>query len=129
MKIFVKWLMRIIPAFIMLQTLFYKFSGSQESVYIFSKLDVEPWGRILSGVLELFAGITLLVPKTTVYGALLGSFIMTGAIASHLFVLGYEVMGDGGQLFWYAVITFICCVILIFRNFNKLSLFSSQLKK
>ena len=111
----------------MLQTLFFKFSASAESVYIFSTLGVEPWGRIFSGVMELIAGILLLIPGKTVYGAIIGMGIMAGAIMAHLTMLGIEVMGDGGQLFIYALITFVCCLILVFINRNQLlSLLNKQ---
>ncbi len=114
------WILRIIPALIMLQTLFFKFSASAESVYIFTTLGVEPWGRILSGMMELIAGILLLIPGKTVYGAIIGAGVMAGAIMSHLTILGIEVMGDGGQLLIYALITFVCCAILVFINREQL---------
>ena len=114
------WILRIIPALIMLQTLFFKFSASAESVYIFTTLGIEPWGRILSGLMELIAGILLLIPGKTLYGAILGAGVMAGAIMSHLTILGIEVMGDGGQLFIYALITFVCCAILVFINKGQL---------
>ncbi|MBL7913515.1 MAG: DoxX family protein [Bacteroidia bacterium] len=114
------WILRIIPAIIMLQTLFFKFSASAESVYIFSTLGVEPWGRILSGVMELIAGILLVIPGKTVYGAIIGAGVMAGAIMSHLTILGIEVMDDVGQLFIYALITFVCCAILVFVNRGQL---------
>lgn len=110
------WLLRITAAVIFLQTLFFKFTASEESVYIFSTLGMEPFGRIGSGVAELVAAILLLVPRTTVYGALLGLGIMAGAIASHLFVLGIEVKADGGLLFVLAVVSFVCCAILAYLN-------------
>lgn len=114
------WILRIIPALIMLQTLFFKFSASAESVYIFTTLGVEPWGRILSGVMELIAGILLLIPGKTIYGAIIGAGVMAGAIMSHLTILGIEVMDDGGQLFIYALITFVCCTILTIINREQL---------
>lgn len=114
------WILRIIPAIIMLQTLFFKFSASAESVYIFTTLGVEPWGRILSGVMELIAGILLLIPGKTIYGAIIGAGVMAGAIMSHLTILGIEVMDDGGQLFIYALITFVCCTILTIINREQL---------
>lgn len=115
---FILWTLRIIAAVIMLQTLFFKFSASEESVYIFSAVGIEPWGRIGTGVAELIAGILLLVPRTTLLGAIMGMGIMSGAIVTHLFILGIEVKGDGGQLFAYAIIVFLCCAMLtyIFRQ-------------
>lgn len=110
------WLLRIVAAVILLQTLFFKFTASEESVYIFSALGMEPFGRIASGVGELVAAILILVPRTTVYGAIMGLGIISGAILSHLLVLGIEVKGDGGLLFILAVIVFLCCAILICHN-------------
>jgi len=107
------WIARLVAAFLLLQTLFYKFTGADESVYIFSRLGIEPWGRIGSGVMELIASILILIPRTTVYGALMGAGIMAGAILSHFFVLGIEVQGDGGLLFIYALLVFISCVYLV----------------
>ena len=110
------WILRIVPAVILLQTLFYKFSASDESVYIFSRLGMEPWGRIGSGVLELTAAVLLLYPRTTFIGAALGLGLMAGAIFFHLTKLGISVQGDGGLLFIYAVLTFLSCGILLFIN-------------
>ena len=107
------WVARIVAAVILLQTLFYKFSAADESVYIFSTLHAEPWGRIGSGVLELIASILILVPRTTAWGALLGVGLMGGAILSHLFVLGLVVNEDGGLLFIYALLVFISCLYLV----------------
>lgn len=110
--------LKITIAVILLQTLFYKFSASEESVYIFSKLGVEPYGRIGSGIVELIASILLFVDKTKFYAALLAMGTMFGAIVSHLFVLGIEVMHDGGLLFTLACITFVCSAIVayVYKN-------------
>ena len=51
--VWTSWALRLIVAVILLQTLFFKFSAAKESVYIFSTLGMEPWGRIGSGVFEL----------------------------------------------------------------------------
>ncbi|MGE6353753.1 DoxX family protein [Flavobacterium sp. NPDC079362] len=116
----IAWVLRITAAAILLQTLFFKFSGAPESIYIFSTLGIEPYGRIGSGVAELIAAILILIPRTTWIGALGGSGIMTGAILSHLFVLGIQVKNDGGLLFSLAVITLLCCLGLLYFNKNKL---------
>ncbi len=112
------WLLRLVAAVIMLQTLYFKFTAQEESVYIFSSLGIEPWGRIGIGVAELIASILILIPRTTVYGAIMGMGIMAGALFSHLFKLGIVVMNDGGQLFVYAFLVFISCAILalLFKN-------------
>jgi uncharacterized membrane protein YphA (DoxX/SURF4 family) len=106
------WILRILAAVILLQTLFYKFSGAEESVYIFSTLGMEPWGRIGTGVVELVASVLILVPRTTGFGALLALGTMSGALFFHLTRLGIEVRGDHGQLFIYALLVFISSGIL-----------------
>jgi hypothetical protein len=100
------WAIQLVVAAILAQTLFFKFTAAPESVYIFSKLGMEPYGRIGSGVAELIAAILLLTPSTVVYGALIALGVITGAIASHLGPLGIVVQDDGGLLFGLACIVF-----------------------
>ena len=111
------WALQAAVAAILLQTLFFKFTGAEESVYIFSTLGVEPWGRFASGVVELVAAVLLLVPATAPFGALLTMGLMAGAIGSHLTILGIEVQGDGGLLFGLALTAFAgsTAVLLIRR--------------
>lgn len=115
------WILRIIVSVILLQTLYFKFTAAPESIYIFSTLGMEPYGRIATGIAELLTVILILAPRMIVFGALLGCGIMTGAIFSHLFVLGIEVQNDGGTLFMLAITTFVCCAILVFQNKNRIS--------
>jgi uncharacterized membrane protein YphA (DoxX/SURF4 family) len=112
------WLLRLAAAGILLQTLFFKFTAAPESVYIFTRVGAEPWGRIGSGVIELIAAVLILVPRTTWLGALIALGVMAGAILSHLTVLGIEVQGDKGLLFALAVTVFACsaALLLIFRR-------------
>jgi hypothetical protein len=117
------WGLKLIAAVIMLQTLFFKFSAAEESVYIFSTLGLEPWGRIGTGIMELIAAVLILIPATTAIGALLAMGIMAGAIASHIFVLGIPVMGDGGQLFIYALLVFVSSAILLYLHRDQLKRF------
>lgn len=121
--------LRLVAAFIMLQTLYFKFTAQPESVYIFSKMGIEPWGRIASGIAELIASVLLLIPATITLGASLAAGIMLGAVASHLFILGVEVEGDGGLLFAYALITLAACVALLFIHKQQLQLFIKRLSK
>jgi uncharacterized membrane protein YphA (DoxX/SURF4 family) len=111
-KNIVYWILRLVAAIIMLQTLFFKFSAAPESVYIFTTLGMEPWGRIGTGILELVASLLILIPRTTAFGAVLGVGLMGGALFFHLTKLGIEVQNDSGQLFIYALLVFVCCVIL-----------------
>jgi putative oxidoreductase len=108
------WVLRLTAAAILAQTLFFKFTGASESVYIFTKVGAEPWGRIGSGVVELIAAILILIPRTTWLGALLAMGVMAGAIMSHLTVLGIEVQGDKGLLFALAVVVFFSSAVLLF---------------
>lgn len=107
----VSWVCRIVAAVILLQTLYFKFTGAEESVYIFTKVGLEPWGRYASGVAELFAAVLLLIPRTTTVGGLLAAGVMIGAIGSHLTKLGIVVKDDGGLLFALAVTVFVCAII------------------
>src|SRR5688572_8494763 len=100
-------LLQLIVAGILFQTLFFKFTGAEESKYIFSKLGMEPWGRIGSGIVELIAVILLLYPRTTTLGAILAMGVISGAIFSHLTKLGIVVKNDGGLLFILALAVFI----------------------
>jgi hypothetical protein len=114
----VLWLARLVVAGILLQTLFFKFTGAAESVFIFETLGAEPYGRIGSGVVELAAAVLILLPSTAAIGALLSVGVMSGAILSHLTVLGIEIMGDGGLLFALAIIVFVgsAAVLLAFAD-------------
>jgi len=111
---FASWSCRIIAALVLLQTLFFKFTGAPESVYIFEKVGMEPWGRYGSGMAELIAAILLLMPRYCWAGALLAMGVMTGAIGSHLTVLGIVVQNDGGLLFGLALVVFLCSVCVVF---------------
>ena len=113
MKNIITTVAAIIAAIILLQTLYFKFTAQPESIYIFSKLGLEPYGRIGSGVFELIVSILLLLPKTKILGSFLGLGVILGAILSHLFVLGIEVQGDGGTLFFLALTVFICCLLIL----------------
>lgn len=100
-------------AIILVQTLFFKFTGAEESVYIFTKVGAEPFGRIGSGIVELIAAILLFVPRLTWLGATLACGVMAGAIMSHLTILGIDVLGDGGLLFGLACIVFACSLFVL----------------
>jgi hypothetical protein len=118
------WLLRLVAAVILLQTLFFKFTGAPESVYIFSTLGAEPWGRIGSGIVELIASVLLLTPRTVVFGAALAMVTMVGAIGSHIAKLGVALpaVGDRGELFALAVIVFLCSAAVLYLHRNELRL-------
>ncbi|MBU6341181.1 MAG: DoxX family protein [Bacteroidetes bacterium] len=113
MKFSFDLLVRLAVAVILFQTLFFKFTGAEESKYIFSTLGAEPVGRIGSGIVELIAVILILNPGTTAIGAVLSLGVITGAILSHLFILGIDIKGDGGLLFYLALAVFVGSILLI----------------
>ncbi len=112
----ISWTVRLIAAIILLQTLYFKFTGAEESIYIFTKVGMEPWGRIGSGIGELIASVLLLVPSTVWLGALMSLGVMSGAIFFHLTKLGIEVQGDGGLLFYLALIVTGCSLIALYLH-------------
>jgi uncharacterized membrane protein YphA (DoxX/SURF4 family) len=111
------WVLQVAVAGILFQTLFFKFTGAEESKYIFGRLGLEPWGRVGSGVVELVAVVLLLHPRVAVIGAAVALGVISGAIASHLTRLGIVVKDDGGLLFGLAVAVFVGSVaILVIRR-------------
>ncbi|MEP5339479.1 MAG: DoxX family membrane protein [Algibacter sp.] len=114
MKKHIPLILRIVVAVILIQTLRFKFLAHPDSIYIFEKVGLEPYGRIGIGILELIAGILLLIPKTIWVGALLTVGVISGAIFMHLTQLGIEVNNDGGVLFLTAVVTFLLSSYLLF---------------
>lgn len=105
---------RVVAAIIMLQTLFFKFTGHTQSVELFTQLGVEPWGRIGTGIFELIASILLFIPTKIKYGALLTILLMCGAIFSHIIKLGFE--GSNGQLFIMATITLVSASYVLYKK-------------
>lgn len=118
------WTLQGTAAVLLAQTLFFKFSGAKESVYIFSTLGhqvglpLEPWGRIGTGVIELIAAVLLLIPRTVIYGALLSLGVISGAIVSHLAFLGISLraVDDHGELFILAVVVFVASATVLFLH-------------
>lgn len=119
LQLIISWILRIVAAGIMLQTLYFKFTGHEQSVRLFTELGMEPWGRIGTGVFELIASILILYPRTTGWGAALGLGLMAGAIFFHITRLGIKFDGDYG-LFTLAVIAFVTCLILLAINREQL---------
>ncbi len=124
---FVYWTSRIAVALILLQTLFFKFSGAEESVYIFTTVGMEPWGRIAVGVMELIASVLILISSTAWLGAGLALGLMLGAIGMHLTLLGIEVQGDGGYLFYLALAVAICSAIVLWIDREKVGQFLKKI--
>jgi hypothetical protein len=117
-----------VAAVILSQTLFFKFTGAEESIYIFTKVGLEPWGRYGSGAAELIATILLLTPRFAWAGALLALGVISGALVSHLTVLGIVVQNDGGLLFGLAVTVFVTCAVTAFLHRRQIPIVSQLLK-
>ena len=122
-----EWVLRIVAAVILLQTLYFKFTGAPESVYIFTKVGAEPWGRIGSGVIELGAAFLLITPRFTWAGALLAVGVMAGAILSHLTILGIEVQNDRGLLFVLALVVFASSLVLLYLERTRIPIIGERL--
>ncbi len=116
MKKIISLLLRIAVALILLQTLYFKFTAHPDSVYIFTQVGLEPYGRIGIGILELIAATLIVIPKTTWLGASLTLGILGGAILMHLTLLGVEVNEDGGTLFYLATLTFVLSAIVLWMS-------------
>src|SRR5713226_1472657 len=123
------WVLRIMGAIILLQTLFFKFTAAPESVYIFTKVGAELWGRIGSRVVELIAAVLILTPRFTWLGSVLALGVMAGAILSHLTILGIEVQGDKGLLFALAVIVFVSSAANLVLHRNAIPLIGRRLAR
>ena len=121
--------LRFTTALIFLQTLFFKFTASPESLYIFSKLGMEPFGRIASGILEFIAAIFLLIPRTSIFGAIFSFGIILGAIFSHLTILGIIVQDDNGLLFFLALVIFFFSSTILFLQKEELVKLLTQIKR
>lgn len=119
-------IIRIIIALILIQTLFFKFTAHPDSVFIFSKVGLEPYGRILIGVLELIAAILILIPKSIWVGALLSLGVISGAVIMHLTKLGIDVNNDGGKLFYMAIIVLISSVLVLWNERKKIPVIGNK---
>lgn len=114
-----EFFLKLVVAVILLQTLFFKFTGAAESKYIFETVGMEPEGRIGSGIVELIAAILILIPRTAWIGAILALGTVSGALFFHLTKLGIVVMDDGGLLFILACVVFVFSLIILWIERQK----------
>jgi putative oxidoreductase len=113
-KLSLSTVLAVVAAIILLQTLFFKFTAHPDSVYIFTQLGLEPYGRIGIGVAELITAFLLVWPRTRAFGAVIGLGVISGALFFHITKLGINVHDDGGKLFALALATFVCCLGVVF---------------
>ncbi len=122
-------ILRVVVALILIQTLYFKFTAHPDSVYIFTTVGLEPFGRIGIGVAELIAAILILIPRTVWLGAGISLGIISGAVMMHLTMLGIEVNGDGGKLFFLAVFVLISSALILYAERNSIPMLSKYLDR
>jgi putative oxidoreductase len=106
------WLAQLVAAAILGMAGLSKLSSAPDSVALFTRLGVEPWGRYLLGAVELLTALLLLWPKSAVVGGVLGMVLMLGAIATHLFRIGITYGGDP-SLFLMATVVLLASAATI----------------
>lgn len=121
--------LRIVVAIVLIQTLRFKLTAHPDSVYIFTKVGMEPIGRIVIGIIELIAGVLILIPRTIWLGSLLALGVVSGAIFMHLTKLGIEVNGDSGILFYTAILIFSLSGILLWVCRKNIPFLKNLIKK
>ncbi len=125
----VSWTLQIIAAAILAQTLFFKFTGAEESRYIFRTIGMEPWGRFAIATVEVVTVVLLLTPRTAAIGSVCGVGVISGALFFHLTRLGIEVKGDGGLLFGLACAVFVCCAVVALIRRSELPMVGPMLAR
>lgn len=134
-KPYLIWALCAYIAFVFVQSLFFKFTGAPESIFIFTTLRewsgislFEPAGRWIIGSAELVASILLFVPRVRIFGAALAIGIMTGAIYFHLFTpLGVDILGDHGELFTLACGVWLSGWIILALSRNDIRMWMARL--
>ena len=132
---YLPWALAIFVAIVFVQSLFFKFTNSFETIHIFTTIGdwmgsiglpafiasgFAAWGGYTVGSIELIASVLLIIRRTQSLGALIGFVIISGAIFFHLFTpLGVSVVideagnRDGGQLFTLAVGVFVSTILIM----------------
>ena len=65
-----------------------KFAGVPAMVAMFDAVGIGQWFRYVTATIEVGSAIALLVPTLAPYGALALAATMTGAVLTHLFIVG-----------------------------------------
>ena len=121
------WVFQIIVVALIAQTLPFKFGAAPESVALFTELGMEPQGRIITAVLEVIACVLLLIPASSVYGALLAAGLMSGAIIGHITKLGFS--GDYGMLGGMAILIFLASLAILFLRRTQIPIINRMFAK
>lgn len=111
---------RLIVAIILAQTLPFKFTGSEESVWIFEQIGWEPWGRYLIACIET-ASTILLLTNLYIFGAIISLSIISAANFLHFTKLGFIINDDGGLLFMMSIVVIFCSLwIVLYWNMRRI---------
>jgi len=119
------WILRLIPAAIVGQTLPFKFGGAEQSKELFTVVaentlrngELEAVARLGTGAIELVAVVLILVPKFSIKGALLIAATMSGALLSHALFIGFA--GQNGPLAGMAVVALISSATYAFLRLRR----------
>ena len=109
---------RLIPIFILAGPTYGKLTSDPASIELFTMLGMEPFGRIVIGIVEFAAIILLLNPGTSPYGALLCLGVMIGAVVAHATVLG--ISGSLGGLLLMGVVAGVFCLLILYTERKKI---------
>ena len=110
------WIAQLIAAGILAQAAFFKLTSAPESIALFGRLGVDPWGRYAVGIYEGVTALLLLIPRTALLGGLLAAGLMIGAIGTHLLRLGLAINGDPSMFIMALATLGAALVILLIRR-------------
>lgn len=88
----VTWVLRVVLAGMFLFSGGMKLAAAPEMYALFEDIGIGQWFRYLTGGLEVFGGIGLLLPRLAGPAALGLSAVMVGAIFTHVAVVGGSVL-------------------------------------
>jgi putative oxidoreductase len=97
-----------------------KIMGTESSRAMFAALDMEPYGRVLIGLIEAAVAFLLLHRRYAATGALLGLAVMMGAAIAHATRLGFAYNGDGGALTGMMIGSGALCIWLMYLDRKQL---------
>jgi putative oxidoreductase len=84
----VLWVLQIAAAGMFLMVGFLKLSGDAQLIGLFKAIGLGQWFRYLTGTLEVAGALLLLIPRTSGLGALMLVGVMTGAVLTHVLIVG-----------------------------------------
>lgn len=82
------WLVRILLALTFVSAGGMKLAGVPQFVALFDQIGIGQWFRLVTGTFEVLGGLLVLIPRTSIFGAVLLACVMLGAVFTHLAVIG-----------------------------------------